>query len=309
MAFQTSWNGIGFDVGVIRITGDDARYKVKWGDGQADVVQKDRDEDGDGTPDSANPLHVYTQDGTYDVTVDQLQAGLPPIHMKAFMYSTATNDLDIGGTRLDDIICGGSGNDSLKGADGNDTIGAADGNDKLKGEDGNDFLLGGMGDDGVSGGNGSDLVVGNEGNDVVHGDGDRDYVYGDIGNDRLFGDDGDDYLQGDAGADRLTGGAGADQFEFAPTRDGNGAIVPDPDRDIVTDYQQGVDHLSVDQWFAGGAFALIGSDKFTGAGDEVRFASVGGGTLVFGDVDGDKVADFSFRIDGAVTLTNDDFVF
>ena len=173
-----------------------------------------------------------------------------------------------------------------------------------------DLLLGGGGDDTVLGGGGTDLITGDEGNDTLHGDGDRDFIYAGTGNDRVFGDDGDDYLQGDAGSDKLTGGAGADQFQFAPPRDANGnQVFFDPDRDIVVDYQQGVDHLSVDQWFAGGAFTLIGSAKFTGAGDEVRFAQINGGTIVFGDVDGDKVADFSLRLDVAVTLTTDDFVF
>ena len=78
---------------------------------------------------------------------------------------------------------------------------------------------------------------------------------------------------------------------------------------VILDYQQGVDHLSVDQWFADNQFSLIGSARFTGAGDEIRFQQINGGTVVFGDVDGDRQADFSVRIEGSVTLTTDDFVF
>jgi Ca2+-binding RTX toxin-like protein len=307
MAFNANWNGFGYNTAGIHIDGDSSKYRITWGDGSEEIARLDRDDDGD--PLSGGTFHSYAQDGAYDVAVAQIGSGLPPIRLRAFMYSNATNDLDIGGTRLSDVMTGGSGHDTLKGADGNDAIAGADGDDKLQGQGGNDFAAGGFGQDTLAGGDGDDLIGGNEDADVLHGDAGNDYVFGDAANDRLFGDDGDDYLEGGAGSDRLTGGAGADRFEFAALRGEDGNIVADPDRDIVVDYQQGADHLSVDQWFEGGAFALIGSARFSGAGNEVRFTNQGGGTIVFGDVDGDRIADFSVRIDATLTLTGDDFVF
>lgn len=307
MAYDAYWNGIGYNTGLIRIGNEDARYRVNWGDGSQDVVTLDRDEDGDGIFDSANPVHSYTQDGTYDISVHQLQAGLPPVRLKAFMYSSATNDLDICGTRLSDIMTGGSGHDDLRGGGGRDTVAGADGNDKLSGQDGDDFLLGGAGDDTLSGGADTDLLGGDVGNDMLRGGAARDYIYGDAGNDRLFGDDGDDFVQGGAGVDRLIGGAGSDTFGFAPGRDENDMPLPsDPDRDVITDFQQGTDRIDLYSWMPNG-ISFIGTDRFTGAGDEVRFQNLGGGTVVFGDVDGDRVADFSIRIEGIVTLTGNDF--
>ena len=307
MAYEAYWNGIGYNTGLIKITGDDANYRVTWGDGTQDVVQKDRDDDGDGIYDSANPVHSYTQDGQYDIAVFQAQSGLPPVRMRAFMYSSATNDITVGGTYLSDIITAGSGNDTLSGGGGRDTIQGADGNDRLNGQTGDDFLLGGAGDDTLLGAAGTDLLGGDTGADVLRGGADRDYLYGDAGDDRLFGDEGDDFLQGDAGVDRLTGGAGSDTFGFAPVRDGEGNPLPtDPDRDTIVDFQQGIDRIDLYSW-SNDPFTLIGSGRFTGAGNELRVSTINGGTVVFADVDGDRVADFSLRIEGIVNLTGSDF--
>ncbi|MET0374336.1 MAG: glycoside hydrolase, partial [Rhizorhabdus sp.] len=51
--------------------------------------------------------------------------------------------------------------------------------------------------------------------------------------------DGNDTLSGDLGADRLTGGAGADLFVFS------GAGSPMATPDTITDFQDGMDHLSI----------------------------------------------------------------
>lgn len=308
MAFEASFNGFGYNTAGISINGDTSTYRVRWGDGAATFARLD--EDDDGNPFSGGTFHSYGQDGTYDIAVFQAGVGLPPVRLKAFMYSNATNDLEIGGSFLSDVMTGGSGADTFRGAGGKDALAGADGNDRLFGQAGDDFAAGGRGYDVLSGGAGNDLLGGNEDDDTLHGDDGNDTLFGDAGNDRLFGDEGDDFLEGGAGADRLTGGAGADVFEIAPPRDADGQqVFTDPDRDVITDYQQGIDHLSVDQWFADNQFALIGSARFSGAGDELRFQQVGGATILFGDVDGDRVADFSVRIEGNFTLTTADFVY
>jgi Ca2+-binding RTX toxin-like protein len=306
MAFRANWNGFGFNTAGLSITGDTSSYRVNWGDGSAGFVRLDEDDDGD--PLSGSTFHNYSQDGTYDVAVFQAGAGLPPVRLKAFLYSNATGDLDLGGSYLSDVMTGGSGHDSFRGAGGNDALAGADGNDRLFGGNGDDFAAGGRGQDVLSGGDGNDLLGGNEDTDTLHGEGGDDTLFGDTGNDRLFGDDGDDFLEGGMGVDRLTGGAGADVFEIAPPRDAdNQQVFTDPDRDVILDYVQGTDHLSVDQWL-GTEFEFLGTGRFTGAGDELRYQQVGGATIVFGDVDGDRQADFSVRIEGSVALTSADFV-
>ena len=56
--------------------------------------------------------------------------------------------------RLDNVIEGNSGNNSLSGADGNDALVGGAGNDTLNGGNGDDWLFGGVGNDTLTGGAG-----------------------------------------------------------------------------------------------------------------------------------------------------------
>lgn len=100
------------------------------------------------------------------------------------------------------------------------------GNDRLDGLGGNDTLSGANGADTLLGGGGRDALSGGRGNDRLQGG---------AGNDRMSGDDGADRLDGGGGRDVLTGGRGADLFVFGAR---SGA-------DTITDFQDGIDHLSV----------------------------------------------------------------
>jgi len=63
------------------------------------------------------------------------------------------------GTRGDDFITGGKGNDKIHGDNGNDVINGGKGNDKLYGDKGNDTLNGGAGSDDLMGGDGNDVLI------------------------------------------------------------------------------------------------------------------------------------------------------
>jgi len=91
------------------------------------------------------------------------------------------------------------------------------GNDVIYGGSINDTLAGGQGVDVISGRDGDDSVVGGEGADVLKGD---------SGNDRLFGDAGADVLSGGSGIDFLSGGAGNDSF-VGGTGDLDGDTISD----------------------------------------------------------------------------------
>ena len=56
------------------------------------------------------------------------------------------------------------------------------------------------------------------------------------------------------------------------------------------------------------AFTWIGSAAFSGTAGELRTYFDGVDTWVQGDINGDAVADFEIRFDGAVTLAGSDFV-
>jgi Ca2+-binding RTX toxin-like protein len=89
-------------------------------------------------------------------------------------------------------------------------IAGTKGNDSITGGLGEDTLAGGPGNDTVTAGSGNDSVYGGLGNDTLTGDSGDDSLYGGIGNDRLLGSPGKDHLFGGLGNDTLIGGAGFD---------------------------------------------------------------------------------------------------
>lgn len=127
----------------------------------------------------------------------------------------------VSGTKEDDVLRGGDGNDRLYGGGGDDMIQGGDGNDKIFGDGGtarpgDDILFGGGGDDKLYGGGGSDYLGGGSGNDRLDGgvgEGD-DVLDGGSGDDRFL------YAKGD-GDDVVMGGEGKDTIELL--KFGNGA--------------------------------------------------------------------------------------
>lgn len=246
------------------------------------------------------------------------------------------------GNALDNRLVGGAGNDTLNGQAGADTLIGGTGNDfyhvassgdvvvELAGE-GIDTVSSSIsytlaanvekltltGSSGLSGtGNGlANTLTGNTGANALSGGGGDDTLIGNAGNDRLDGGDGADILQGGTGLDMLTGGAGADLFDWnAASHVGKGST-----RDVVTDFTPGTDKLDLGGIDAisttasrNDAFSFIGSAAFGGVAGELRFERVDGTTsytLVQGDTNGDRIADFEIRLDGQLPdLTAGDFV-
>jgi Ca2+-binding RTX toxin-like protein len=83
-----------------------------------------------------------------------------------------------------------------------------------------------------------EIKLGGTGNFNLHASDTANDILGNSGNNKLFGMGGNDTLTGGKGTDFLTGGEGADVFNFKPHLD----------REIVTDFVDGVDHLG---FFAG----------------------------------------------------------
>ncbi len=148
-------------------------------------------------------------------------------------------DDDLTGTAGSDYISGGAGNDilydnygtnELRGGFGDDviTVGSGSGGSILNGGEGDDILTSGRGNDTLIGGSGYDTLIGGMGNDLL---------FGKKGRDTLDGGEGDDLIFGGGGSDILTGGAGADIFEFA---------LADLGRDLVTDFEEGVDLIKIE---------------------------------------------------------------
>lgn len=91
----------------------------------------------------------------------------------------AAQGVIVTGSRFDDHLVGGPGNDTLNSAGGEDTVRGAGGADKINGGSFSDKLYGGPGNDTIVGGGGNDILDGGPGRDVMRGG---------VGNDRYFVD-------------------------------------------------------------------------------------------------------------------------
>ena len=117
--FGTAWawtdtNSIG-----VFLSGDSRRYVIRWGDGSRDVVLTNAD--GDGYKFSGTFWHDYA-DGDYRIAIEQVDAGLPPLQLRAYLRAGATADLALRGSRWGDMIRSGSGDDTVVGGDGRDRL-------------------------------------------------------------------------------------------------------------------------------------------------------------------------------------------
>lgn len=56
------------------------------------------------------------------------------------------------------------------------------------------------------------------------------------------------------------------------------------------------------------SFSWIGSSKFSGTAGQLHYVSEHGSTIVEGDVNGDRIADFQIELKGKVALSASDFL-
>jgi Ca2+-binding RTX toxin-like protein len=265
------------------------------------------------------------------------------------LFGNAGNDVLLGGDGADqleggagnDLMFGGAGDDLLRG----DVIDVV-GNDTLLGEDGNDWLDAGAGNDWLDGGVGNDTLYGGLGGDVLRGGGGDDVLFGDVYSDRsheisvnaadtttvyedvLLGGAGSDTLVGGYGADLMDGGAGADVFSIRNLNEStlaapdaiinfNGAVVAQQALQGLASYAtvgaegDRIDLSEIDAitgTTANDAFTFVGTAGFTAAG-QLRYQTSGTVTLIEGDVNGDRAADFRIQVNIAnYTFSAFDFV-
>lgn len=253
-----------------------------------------------------------------------------------------------------DVLFGDAGSDSIDAGTGADTVIGGSDADDIEADDGNDLVIGGEGADNLDGGlgidtlaylgsaagvavnlgtgaafggdaqgdefqgferlwgsNQGDTLTGSSGANTILGLGGDDVLKGGGGADVLRGGEGNDTLEGGAGRDVLFGGAGADVFLFRTAADSK----TDPtQRDVIRDFQQGVDQIDLSLIDAkpgtAGNQAFIWKDQadFSGVQGQLHWSNVNGDTLIEADINGDKVADFAILLKGTYTLASADFV-
>jgi Ca2+-binding RTX toxin-like protein len=210
---------------------------------------------------------------------------------------------------------------------------------RLVGTDGDNILNGGAGADVMRGGLGNDLYyVDNSGDKVIEAESaGRDRVYSTVSytlaanSEDLFlrgseainatgnsldnvlrGNSAANILTGGAGADDLRGGTGADTFVF---RDGDFAGLTPSTADRIIDFSHSEgDRIDLRQVDADSGldgtqhFSFIGSDSFHDVAGELRYEIINGNTYVYGDTNGDGLADLMIRLDGSHALVSGDFI-
>ena len=164
----------------------------------------------------------------------------------------------------------------------------------------------------LAGGGDRDRLFGLGGNDKLFGNGSSDTLAGGAGNDILTGGLGFDTLIGGFGRDVMTGGAHRDIFDFNALVDTGKTLVT---RDVIRDFShvQGddIDLSTIDAKvgvLGNQAFSFIGQSAFTGVKGQLHYKFAGSATLVEGDVNGDKKADFQIELTGHKLLTSGDFI-
>ena len=191
------------------------------------------------------------------------------------------------GDGLDFLTLQGSGN-SVSIINAEDIIGGA-GADKL--------TLQGVNGAYVDAGAGADVVIGTDHTDIL---------YGNLGGDTLNGGGGDDFIIGGLGKDTMTGGEGADRFVFRGGADSDLAT-----RDIITDFQVGVDKLEFENMLQG-QFTLVTETAFSGftANGQTQAHFLDATDQLLFDVNGDGAMDMRMTLQGVdgTQLAATDFI-
>ena len=182
---------------------------------------------------------------------------------------------------------------------------------ELSGNSNANLIDGRLGNDRLQGGNGNDTINGGDGDDYLFGENNTfSEIAFNTSKDTLIGDAGNDTLLGGAGADTLTGGAGTDTFQYNTKLD---SVIGTTTHDVITDFISGEDFIDISSIDANTslannqAFSFIGNDvAFSNVAGQLRFVSAT--NSVFGDVNGDGVADFEIQLTGVTSLVVADFI-
>lgn len=226
--------------------------------------------------------------------VEAANAGTDSVYSSvSFVLSNNVEDLwlSTGGT----TGTGNALNNRIFGTTGNETLFGLGGNDLLQGGNGNDTLWGGDGVDDLRGDNGNDMLDGGAGNDTLRGG---------SGNDMLVGGAGNDTLEPGLGVDTCFGGLGADVFLFRCDELTKTELKTIGDFSKTEGDKINLSLLDANvNTTANDAFKFVGNKAFSGAAGELRYNVASGDLHLYGDMNGDRVADFDIVLSHVNAIT------
>lgn len=313
-----------FRAATILSTGQSSVELLRIGGGDHEIRFNGNQFGGNGL---ASTMRVQGNSGTDSLHFDNVTGTIDLSSVGFATWTPGTDLITITGVAGAQSITGSTQNDSIDGGEGNDTIIGGSGADVLVGGGGIDIvsyeaattamtvsMSGSWSVNGFADGVG-DVVSGVEGirtgsgADSITGSVNMDWIEGGSGNDTLLGGQGNDTLIGGQGKDILTGGGGIDRLVIQSLAD---SPVTFAGRDVFNTFAHGdkIDLSAIDARtnLAGDqAFTFIGAATFSGVSGQLRFdmtnISVTGvkAYTAYGDVNGDRVADFSLQIYTAPT--------
>ncbi len=135
---------------------------------------------------------------------------------------------------------------------------------------------------------------------------------GAAGNDTLIGLNGNDTLVGGSGVDTLTGGAGVDTFVFGAGSSSAASAL----HDLITDFNASLDKIDLSGWDAVSStsgidtFHFLSAMAFAGIAGELNylFDASRNVTVLQGDTNGDRIADFGIDLAGSIALNQGSLV-
>ena len=242
-------------------------------------------------PREADPeIPVVPQTPSDTPLVPEVDAPPAFVDPDVVLRGSREND-ELGGGSGDDRLIGGDGDDKLRGGAGADRLDGGNDDDRLFGEDGADRLNGGRGDDYLNGGDGADRLNGGRGDDYLNGGDGADYIRGGDGNDLIVGGKGDDLLFGDRGDDAFIFGLGDGQdtvfgfrrgdelvFEGMNPADGDRLNIAADGRDVVISIIGQGDSEASQVTLKGAARGIRQAERETN-GDSYVVTDSGNGTL------------------------------
>lgn len=129
----------------------------------------------------------------------------------------------------------------------------------------------------------------------------------------ITGNNGANKITGGGGKDTMSGKLGKDTFDFNAISD---LTKSSSTTDVITDFTKGQDKIDLSTIDASSkaagnqAFTLLTTKgaAFTGVAGQLHYKALGSNTLIEGDLNGDKKADFALLLLGSKTLAKTDFI-